>query len=94
MMATVDTAASLLCPACGFEADEPPWGSGGSQEICVSCGLQFGYQDSMARGDRSNPFYHGWRSCWLTHGAPWSGSVIKPPPGWDPQEQVRKFLGL
>lgn len=93
---TVDVADELstLCPACGFDVGEPPWqGGGGSHDICVSCGLQFGYQDSMANGDPANAFYHGWRSCWLTHGAPWSGAAIKPPPNWDPKEQVREFLG-
>lgn len=84
----VDDGLTTLCPACGFDAGEPPWqGGGGSHEICVSCGLQFGYQDSLARGDPENPFYHGWRSCWLTHGAPWSGHGMKPPPNWDPKEQ-------
>lgn len=91
----VDDALSTLCPACGFDAGEPPWqGGGGSHEICLSCGLQFGYQDSLAKGDPENAFYHGWRSCWLTHGAPWSGHGSRPPPNWDPKEQVRRFLRL
>ncbi len=86
---------STLCPACGFDVGDPPWhDAGGSQDICPSCGLQFGYQDALAKGNRDDPFYHGWRSCWLTHGAPWSGHGIKAPPQWDPQDQVRRFLGL
>lgn len=80
----------------GFELDEPPWvgGRSPSHEICVSCGLQFGYEDMMARGDREHAFYHGWRTCWLVHGAPWSGHAIKPPEGWDAEEQVRRMLDL
>ncbi len=58
-----------LCPACGFDLGDPPWVDGClSDEICPSCGLQFGYQDSKAKGGRDDAFYHGWRSCWLTHG--------------------------
>jgi hypothetical protein len=82
-----------LCPACGFDLGDPPWANGSpSDEICPSCGLQFGYQDSKAKGKRDDAFYHGWRSCWLTHGAPWSGAGQKPPLGWSAKEQVRSYV--
>ena len=43
---------SFACPACGYpDLAEAPWSeSGGSFEICPSCGIQFGYTD-MAGGD-------------------------------------------
>ena len=45
-------AESFVCPACGYpDLTEPPWSeSGGSFEICPSCGIQFGYTDA-AGGD-------------------------------------------
>jgi hypothetical protein len=88
-------AQETLCPACEFDLGEPPCQDGSpSHEICPSCGLQFGYQDMKARGDRADAFYHGWRSCWLTHGGTWSGRGQKPPAGWSAEEQVKRFLGL
>ena len=41
-----------ICPACGYDGlEEPPWTDGSaSDEICPSCGIQFGYED-FAGGD-------------------------------------------
>lgn len=82
---------STLCPACGFEQEPPPWQAWSpSNEICPSCGLQFGVQDQKAWGIRTDAFYHGWRTCWLTHGAPWSSVGMQPPAGWDAREQAKR----
>ena len=42
---------STLCPACGYDLEFPAWdGESASDEICPSCGIQFGYTDT-AGGD-------------------------------------------
>jgi hypothetical protein len=88
-----DMAADDLCPVCGYDLGGPAWPDGEpSDEICPSCGLQFGYQDMKARREgKEDAFYHGWRACWLTHGAPWSSRATKPPSGWDARAQVQRL---
>lgn len=60
------------CPVCGFdELDEEPWRDGsGSQEICPSCGVQFGYEDACG-GDigRRREFYEQRRAEWIARGS-------------------------
>lgn len=83
----------FLCPACGFELDEPAWNHGvGSQEICSSCGLQFGYYDSCGgREDLRAGFYMGWRVRWIVEGHPWSGLRTLRPADWSPEAQLRRI---
>ena len=83
------------CPACGFpDLDEPPWSetSGPSLEICVSCGIQFGYTDACG-GDleQQRSFYSEWRAEWIRKGMPWTSVGISPPPDWDPATQLRRI---
>jgi hypothetical protein len=82
-----------LCPACGLEQDEPPWRDGvGSQEICSSCGLQFGYQDACGgRVDLRPGFYVGWRVRWIWEEHPWHSRTPGPPAGWSPHEQLARL---
>ncbi len=54
------------CPVCeallGFE----PWkGESASDEICPSCGIQFGYND--ARRELRAAVYDEWRKAWLAN---------------------------
>ena len=52
------------CPVCDFELGFAPWdGESPSDEICPSCGIQFGYNDS--RSDIRNYVYAEWRAAWL-----------------------------
>ncbi len=44
-----------------------------------------------ARGVPSHSIYHGWRSCWFDHGAPWSSIGQNPPAGWDATEQFKRL---
>jgi hypothetical protein len=75
-----------LCRVCGYPMDEPPWDCGiGSQEICPSCGIQFGYDD--ARTDLHPRIYHERRERWVTGGMQWC-STTPPPDGWDPHWQL------
>lgn len=82
-----------LCPACGYEQDEPPWANGvGSQEICPCCGLQFGYYDEVGgRAELREGFYMGWRVRWIVEGHPWWSHPQNPPAGWSPKEQLAQL---
>jgi len=56
------------CPVCGYpELDEPPRSSsgGGSDEICPSCGFQFGLDD-----EDGGIGYATWRERWIAAGMP------------------------
>jgi hypothetical protein len=74
------------CPVCGFPnlAEIPRTDEGGSYEICPSCGFQFGVSD-----DDRGITYDEWRKNWIKLGMPWSSIGIKPPPNWNPTDQVR-----
>lgn len=82
-----------LCPVCGFDGlDDPPWlDDSPSDEICPSCGIQFGYDDA-AGGDigERRRVYDAWRARWLSAGCPWTSRGREPPPSWDPHEQLRR----
>jgi len=59
---------------------------GGSNEICPSCGFEFGVSD-----DDLGYTYEEWRRGWIEEGMLWWSTGIEPPPdGWDPEEQLRK----
>ena len=78
---------AYTCPACGFPnlAEIPRTDEcGGSYEICPSCGFQFGVSD-----DDRGITYDEWRKTWIKQGMPWNSIGIKPPPNWNPQEQLR-----
>lgn len=81
------------CPVCGYgELREPPWDNDSpSDEICPSCGTQFGYDDA-AGGDaaRRQVRHRELREAWVARGMPWDSGDIKPAPeGWDPRQQLR-----
>ncbi len=81
-----------LCPVCGYELDRPAWnGLSPSDEICPSCGIQYGYDDA-AGGDLQlrRQVYNTWRKDWIARGMPWSSVGQQPPEGWNPREQLRR----
>lgn len=69
------------CPVCGYQhLQEPPRGpsTGGSYEICPSCGFQFGVSD-----EDEGKTYEQWRDDWIASGMPWSSvSQIPQQPPW------------
>jgi len=77
----------FTCPVCGFPAlYEPPRSpktDGGSYEICPSCGFQFGVSD-----DDGGYSYRAWREEWIQAGMPWRSVGQKPPPTWNPVQQL------
>src|SRR5262249_27635290 len=61
---------AMLCPVCGFQLDFKPWnGASASDEICPSCGIQFGYDD--AGPDDRRTYYSQWRQNWQAGGSLW-----------------------
>lgn len=79
-----------ICPVCGYPAlTEPPRNeSGGSYEICYSCGFEFGVTD-----DDLGFSYEAWRKRWIDRGMPWDGEGIdEPPAGWDPARQLADLV--
>jgi hypothetical protein len=79
------------CPVCGYPAlDDPPRSaaSGGSYEICPSCGFEFGVTD-----DDRGFSYEAWRARWVSLGMPWDSVGIEAPPNeWNPAQQLRRLL--
>src|SRR5205085_10656218 len=83
----------LLCPVCGFQLWFEPWnGVSASDEICPSCGIQFGYSDG-AGGDleRRKEIHREWRKNWVEAGMPWRGIGQSPPKDWKPDAQVKRI---
>lgn len=75
------------CPICGYPDLEAPPHSGhgsASDEICPSCGFQFGYDD-----DSEGITYDQWRADWIAKGMPWWSIGIPTPLGWDPVKQLQ-----
>ena len=82
-----------LCPACGYELDQPAWiGLNPSDEICPSCGIQYGYDDAAGGNlQLRQQIYNRWREEWIMQGMPWSSVGIPTPPNWNPHEQVQRI---
>jgi hypothetical protein len=58
---------TAVCPVCRCELDFEPWHGGSpSDEICPSCGIQFGYND--ARANLRQRIYALWREAWIANG--------------------------
>lgn len=87
---------TYTCPACGFAGltDQPWSGQSPSDDICPSCGIQFGYHD--ARGTdalQRMRIYREWRERWIEAGMNWHAARIQPPPSnWNPADQVAKLI--
>ena len=88
---------STNCPVCGYDLGFEPWeGDTSSDEICPSCGIQFGYDDVPAGGGlQGTPqdIYEQWRSTWIEQGMPWFSVGRLPPQAWNPQQQL-KLIGI
>lgn len=75
------------CPVCGYpDLREAPRSkrSGGSYEICPSCGFQFGVTD-----DDQGLSYEQWRETWRDGGMKWSSQQTKPA-HWNPAAQLAR----
>jgi hypothetical protein len=82
-----------LCPVCGYTLDAPAWqGDLPSDEICPSCGIQFGYGDAVFGNPvRRQEIYRAWRKKWIEGGMKWHfAGIEEPPEGWDPVKQLQR----
>ncbi len=74
------------CPVCGYGGlQDPPYNEamGGSNEMCYSCGYEFGYHD-----DDQEITHEQWRERWIKEGMKWSIDEIYKPPHWNPKAQL------
>lgn len=80
--------ASFVCPVCRFPDlyEQPVYEDGGvSDEMCPSCGFQFGYDGN------SESSFEEWRLDWISRGMPWSSRGIPRPSDWNPEAQLRNL---
>lgn len=58
-----------LCPICDYDLGFKAWSDGlGCQEICPSCGVQFGYDDFAGDSlEKRKKLYELWRKTWLNN---------------------------
>jgi|APLak6261703504_1056268.scaffolds.fasta_scaffold14760_2 hypothetical protein len=81
------------CPVCGYGLTFFPWEDDcPSDEICSSCGIQFGLEDIKAKSeDEFVSIYEAYRREWFKNGAKWFSSKPKPK-GWSADEQLKAYL--
>jgi hypothetical protein len=85
-----------VCPVCGYPGlSQEPWGPQGDQpswDICPSCGIEFGYEDSHIDPVKRHTRHLELRQAWIDRGRTWwSQSPFHPTPselGWDPSDTV------
>ena len=89
----MDPLENKQCPVCGYDLDFVPWKDDSpSDEICPSCGIQFGYDDTAGGNlQKRNLAYSVWRCNWISEGMPWKSIGIKQPYDWDPKKQLKKI---
>lgn len=66
-----------ICPICNYDGlYEPPYDEDGigSYEICLCCGLQFGYDDFPNKDE----LIKLWRQKWIDGGRKWFSKCRKP----------------
>jgi hypothetical protein len=84
-----------ICPVCGYTLDFEPWDEESpSDEICPSCGTQFGYTDAIRfRGSDTEikARYYELRQKWIDAGMIWDKGRSTPPPNWDPEKQLKNI---
>lgn len=86
-----------LCPVCGYDFFSKfgfnPWNNNSpSDEMCPSCGIQFGYDD-MAGGDsgKRQKIYKDWREKWIIQNCQWYSKGMKEPVNWQPRKQLENI---
>ena len=80
--------ANYMCPVCGYPSlEEPAYNKDGfgSDEICPSCGYQFGITD-----DDEDISHEEWRTRWVKSGMLWYSKGYAKPENWNPEEQLKQ----
>ena len=76
------------CRVCGYNYGEP-WGKDGTDpsfEICLCCGVEFGYGDATLVAVKRT------RGIWLASGTKWVYPKFKPQ-DWDVSQQMNQIPG-
>lgn len=74
----------FTCPVCLYPNLEEPYVDG-SYNICPSCGIEFGYDDSTPLGIEAQTTIHQeLRQQWIKEGCKWFSQAIKKPTWWLP----------
>lgn len=83
------------CPVCGYELNFKAWDNGyDSQEICPSCGTQFGYNDFGTSKEEIISKWRTLRKNWIERGMKFKhpSSMLKLPSNdWNPSEQLKNI---
>ena len=77
--------AGHVCPVCAWPGlDGAPWeGEVPSNEICPSCGTQFGHHDEAGADEAARaPIYSHLGQRWQGAGRPWYSTSEPQPPDW------------
>jgi hypothetical protein len=87
---------SHICPVCGYpELSESAYNEdgGGNDEICASCGFQFGYSDRGygIEDPETHQMHREWREKWIKGGMKWYSSFTIQSPRWNPIQQLRNI---
>jgi predicted RNA-binding Zn-ribbon protein involved in translation (DUF1610 family) len=92
-----DFVATFDCPVCGYPGlPDEPWRVGveydsPSEDICPSCGTQFGYDDIADDRAERLANHRELRRKWIEAGRPWKHPGSEPTPselGWDPSSET------
>jgi hypothetical protein len=81
-----------IYPVCGYpDLYEPAYKDIdlGSDEICPSCGYQFGCTD-----DALHITHAQWRTRWVAQGMMWDKGRSTPPPNWNPRIQAIEYRSV
>ena len=79
---------NIFCRVCGYEysIESPTWEDDEtpSHNICICCGVQFGYEDDIYKGVIE------YRNKWIKEGAKWF-SPNRKPEDWDLEVQLKQI---
>lgn len=84
----VFSCAGHVCPVCVWPGldEAPSEGDVPSNEICPSCGTQFGHRDKAGSDEAERaPIYWHLRQGWEGAGRPWRSTSEPQPPDWPPR---------
>lgn len=73
-----------LCRCCAFPYTQPIE----KDSICICCGFQEGVDNDISMGEPA----HKISQRWILGGMRWWSETIKPPSGWNPEEQQLPWL--
>ncbi len=88
------------CPVCGYLGlTEKPYTPSplngyplGSDEICPSCGFQFGFNERTEEALLPSLAHERYRAVWVQNGCHWWSKSDPKPIDWNPEAQLASLL--